>query len=1122
MASLQSNPDASIPPETLAAFDGDELRARTFYEKYALRGPDGKQIETLPEQMWRRVAKEIASVEKTEELRRKWEENFYWLLSDWKFIPGGRILFGAGQSRRATLLNCYVLPSPEDTLESIFDTAKAMARTYSYGGGVGIDISKLRPKGSPVNNSAIYSTGATSFMQIYSTTTETIGQAGRRGALMITIDIEHPDVEDFINIKKDLSKVTHANISVKVTDAFMKAVEEDKEFTLHFENEKVKMSKTVRARDLWRQIITAAWKSAEPGVLFWDTVIKNSTSNYNGMTPISTNPCVLPDTLILGDNLQISSLTEGNRAIGFNGQDNSIVKTFVRPYYGEMMKIKAMGLLPIITTPEHPLLTVTSYCIRPKLANGNHGLVRKFKNLEWKSAKDVKPKTEYTEGDYVVIPRLKGTVDVDKVPMFVEKTYKYDRNSFPLNEDTAWLLGMYVAEGHQIHGGIGFSLSKLETGITTRIRQILEGLGYHTNIRIKRTAVTTIVYSHALRDAFSKWCGRGAINKHIPDFILFHRNEKILRAFLDGHALGDGYHGISNKKSSYLRLTTISKTLAQQLQLAYARLGILPTIYIKKHPIDETIEGRRVNSKNAYDIWVTRGKNPKSKVFEDYILAPIRKIEKFTYAGNVHNIQTTDNTYLVSNAVVHNCGEIPLQAGGCCCLGSVNLSKFVSDPFTKHAMIDEAHLSAVLEYATRFLDNVLDYNINNHPLPIQKEESERSRRIGVGITGLGDALIKLGIKYDSDEAIRFVRELMYFIKKCVYNASIDLAEEKGVFPAYDSQKHMNQPFIQAMPLEIRERMAKSGIRNVALQTVPPVGSGSIIAGCSSGIEPVFALAYKRRSKSLSQPEFIVEQPIVTEYRKITGNTGPLPDYFVTAHQIKPEMRVKMQAAIQEHIDQSISSTVNLPEDITVEEVERIYMLAYKMGCKGITVYREGSREGILETLKEDGILPAVPKINEEGEFERPKILSGKTLKLRLLQGSLYITANNDDRGAPKEIFLELGKAGSEAKADAEALGRLASLYLQSGGDVKNIIRGLKGIQGGHISWDNGQKLLSVPDALAVGLQILTGQAKPKNGKHVANEEISARPEICPECHEESLVESNGCKTCYECGFSQCD
>jgi ribonucleoside-diphosphate reductase alpha chain len=1120
VVSLASKSEVIIPPETLDAFGGDELRARVFYEKYALRGPDGKQTETVPEQMWNRVAREIASVEKTPELRQKWEENFYWLLSDWKFIPGGRILFGAGQPRRSTLLNCFVLPSPEDSLESIFDTAKAMARTYSFGGGVGIDISKLRPKGSPVNNSAIYSTGATSFMQIYSTTTETIGQAGRRGALMITINIEHPDVEDFVNIKKDLSKVTHANISVKVTDAFMKAVEEDKDFTLHFENDKVKMSKTVRARDLWRQIITAAWKSAEPGVIFWDTVIKNSTSDYNGMTPISTNPCVLPDTLILGDNLQISSLTEGNHAIGFNGQDNSIVKTFVRPYSGEMMKIKAMGLLPIITTPEHPLLTATSYCIYPKLANGSHGWARKFKNLEWKSAKDIKPKTECAEGDYVAIPRLKGTVDLDEVPMFTEKTYKYDRNSFPLNEDTAWLLGIYVAEGHQIHGGIGFSLSKLETGITTRIRQILEGLGYHTNVRIKRTAATPIVYSCALRDAFSKWCGRGAINKHIPDFILFHHNEKILRAFLDGYALGDGYHGITNKKSSYLRLTTVSKTLAQQLQLAYARLGVLPKIYIKKQPIDATIEGRQVNSKNSYDIWVTRGKNPKSKVFEDYILAPIRKIERFAYAGNVHNIQTTDNTYLVSNAVVHNCGEIPLQAGGCCCLGSVNLSKFVSDPFTRNAQIDMARLGMAFEYATRFLDNVLDYNADNYPLPIQKEESERSRRIGVGITGLGDMLIKLGIKYDSDEAIDFVRKLMKFIKETVYNASIDLAEEKDVFPAYDPRKHINKPFINALSLEIRERMARSGIRNVALQTVPPVGSGSIIAGCSSGIEPVFALSYKRRSKSLSQTEFAVDQPIVAEYRKATGDTGPLPDYFVTAHQIKPEMRVKMQAAIQEHIDQSISSTVNLPEDITVEEVERIYMLAYKMGCKGITVYREGSREGILETVKEDAGLNT-PKIDEEGEFERPKIMSGKTIKLRMIKGSLYVTINSNSH--PKEVFINLGKHGSEANADSEAIGRLISLYLQSGGSVENVIKSLKGIQAGGASWDDGIQLLSIPDAIAKALGMLT-ETMPTNRKeqHDANEEVNARPETCPECHEESLVESGGCKTCYQCGFSQCN
>ena len=274
-----------IPEKTIDAFGGDELRARVFYEKYALRDKSGRIVEQKPEDMWHRVAREMASPEKNKELKAQWEDNFYWLLSNFKFIPGGRILFGAGQQRRATLLNCYYMPIKEDSLEGIFEWCKEAARTYSFGGGVGTDISILRPKGAPVNNSAIYSTGAVSFMDLLSTTTGTIGQAGRRGALMITLDVKHPDIQEFIEIKNDAqrSKVQFANISIKISDEFMQAVEDDTDFELKFENEKVKISKTIRARDIWEKLVKSAWASAEPGLIFWDSVKKHSPTEYNGM-----------------------------------------------------------------------------------------------------------------------------------------------------------------------------------------------------------------------------------------------------------------------------------------------------------------------------------------------------------------------------------------------------------------------------------------------------------------------------------------------------------------------------------------------------------------------------------------------------------------------------------------------------------------------------------------------------------------------------------------------------------------------------------------------------------------------------------------------------------------------
>jgi ribonucleoside-diphosphate reductase alpha chain len=742
--------EVTLPQETLEVFGGDELRSRVFYEKYALRDATGMQVEKTPDQLWLRVARELASVE-DEEKRKEWTDKFYWLLEDFKFVPGGRILFGAGQPRRATLLNCYFFKIKEDSIEAIFDWCKEAARTYSFGGGVGTDISVLRPRGSPVNNSAIYSTGSVSFMELLSTTTGTIGQAGRRGALMITIRVDHPDVLDFISVKKDLKKVNYANISIKMTDEFMKAVEDDADFELRFKNERVDFRKTVKARTVWGQLVKAAWQSDEPGLLFWDTIKRDSTTEYNDMEVQGVNPC----------------------------------------------------------------------------------------------------------------------------------------------------------------------------------------------------------------------------------------------------------------------------------------------------------------------------------------------------------------------------SEQTLENYGCCCLGSVNLSYFVKDAFTERASIDWDGLVQASRYATRFLDNVLDYNAERHPLPQQKQASLWSRRIGVGTTGLGDMLIKLGLKYDDEATVEFVDKLFERLKNVIYDYSTDLALEKGSAPAFDAEKHLAQPFIQRLDQKVKEKIKTQGIRNSAVTTVPPVGSGSILAACSSGVEPVFALSYTRRSKSLSEGEFKVFHPLVKDYMQVHRITDErqLPSYFVTSHQIKPEMRVRMQAAIQKHIDTAISSTVNLPQDISTEEVEKIYFLAWKLGCKGITIYREGSREGILETKNVD------KKTDQKSmtEFERPKVLLGRTLKLKLPQGSLYVTANTDEIGALKEVFVTLGKLGGDEKADAEAIGRLISLYLQHGGDIQNVVRMMKGIRGKYVSWDEGVQLLSIPDAVAKALEVLVAGRVTKEASSPL-----VQGGTCPDCGENALIFEGGCYKCTSCGYSKCE
>ncbi|MGH9920528.1 MAG: vitamin B12-dependent ribonucleotide reductase, partial [Nitrososphaerales archaeon] len=275
----------------------------------------------------------------------------------------------------------------------------------------------------------------------------------------------------------------------------------------------------------------------------------------------------------------------------------------------------------------------------------------------------------------------------------------------------------------------------------------------------------------------------------------------------------------------------------------------------------------------------------------------------------------------------------------------------------------------------------------------------------------------------------------------------------------------------------------------------------------------------------SEGEFKVWHPLVKEYMRVFRVTdeNTLPDYFVTAHQIKPEMRVRMQAAIQKHIDTAISSTVNLPQDISTEEVEKIYFLAWKLGCKGITIYREGSREGILETAnvdkkKEAGAVAARAEAKQEAPsvFERPKVLTGRTLKLKLPQGGLYVTANSDEAGNMKEVFVTLGKLGGDEKADAEAIGRLISLYLQHGGDIQSVVKMLKGIRGKYVSWEEGVQLLSIPDAVAKALEVLT------SGKVNKESSTPLMRGTCPDCNENAIIFESGCYKCTNCGYSKCE
>ena len=540
------------------------------------------------------------------------------LIRDRKFLFAGRILANRGLPKdgiNVTYSNCYVLQPPQDNIESIFDTAKYIARTFSYGGGVGIDISNLRPKGAKVHNAAKTTTGAVSFMDLYSMATGLIGQKGRRGALMISMDVNHPDIEDFIDIKTDLDRVTKANISVRINDEFMDAVLNKTMYECKFivNSGQEVITKEVDAHKLFMKLITNNWDFAEPGILFWDNIENN--------------------------------------------------------------------------------------------------------------------------------------------------------------------------------------------------------------------------------------------------------------------------HLLSADK-------------------------------------------------------------------------------EFKYAG------------------VNPCAEEPLPAGGSCLLGSINLSEFVTEPFTQHATFDNDKFKECVRDCVVGLNEVLEEGLPLHPLEQQKESVSKYRQIGLGVMGIADMLIKLGIRYGSDEAVKLCEELSNMMLNEAVKQSALLAKEYGPFEKYNEEVIFNSKFfINNISDEVKELVREYGLRNSQLLTIPPTGSISTMLGISGGIEPIFNLSYFRKTESVHDEDVVykVYTQVVKEYMDINGisNEEDLGDIFVTAMNLKAEERIKMQGAWQKNIDASISSTINLPNEATIEDVYDIYVNAWKNDLKGITIYRDGcKRSGILTNEK--------PKEEEKREILNQEITEPET------------------------------------------------------------------------------------------------------------------------------------------------
>ena len=519
---------------------------------------------------------------------------------------------------------------------------------------------------------------------------------------------------------------------------------------------------------------------------------------------------------------------------------------------------------------------------------------------------------------------------------------------------------------------------------------------------------------------------------------------------------------------------------------------------------------------------------------------------------------TESNTwYYETIRCVNPCGEQGLPPFGVCNLGAINLSAFV-----ENGKMDYEQLARTSRVAMRFLDNVVD--ANEYFIEENKEAQLGTRRTGLGTMGLADALIKMGVAYGSQESLPVIERIYATIRDASYDASSDNAAEKGEFPHFDCDKYMQGRFIQRLPEHIKEKIKQQGIRNAVLLTQAPTGTTSLLSGVSSGIEPVFDFAMIRRDRT---GEHIMYHPLLQEWRdKHPNNTTP--DYFVSSKDLSPEEHVRVQAMIQRYTDSSISKTVNAPNDHTVEQVQTLYRMAYETGCKGVTYYRDGSRDAVLTRVADEKkAAPEAAQVAPEPMFEpitsihdgikqRPPVVQGYTRQVVAPEGKVNVTINSDDQG-PFELFVNVGRAGSDIAALSEALGRLISLNLQllsplSQTDrAQEITNQLRGIGGSRTVGFGVQQVRSLPDAVARALElhletlqtaqteetvpsasttppVLSKQANngSSNGTHTAtpvNNDVSSLKvtgNLCPECGN-TMVYEEGCRKCYSCGHSEC-
>ena len=1144
--------------------------------RYLKRNKDGELIED-PEGMFDRVAKNIAEANKQygEDVKKD-EEDFYNLMTSLDFLPNSPTLMNADNDLQQ-LSACFVLPV-EDSMKGIFDSLKNSALIHKSGGGTGFSFSRLRPTDDIVKTTGGVASGPLSFMKIFDKATDIVKQGGkRRGANMGILRIDHPDIMDFITAKKDENMLNNFNISVAVTDDFMQAVEKDEFYDLVNPRTK-KVTAKLNAREVFEKIVYMAHKNGEPGIIFLDEINRhNPTPNVGEIE--STNPCVTGDTLVSTKDglMRIDTLYEKYKEKGFQiitdnripavlpkavNSCNPVTSTNINDngtQLQEAVKIYNNGKKDV-----YRLTTHKGYEIK---ATADHEFLT---DKGWMELQDLKKESK------VLIQSDEGSFSTSSnLPFEVKNTVKGNNGrTYKFNFPQEWsqelgqVLGFLIGDGWLRKGDkncrVGFTFSKNDQELLNYFKKIINKM-YGNDVKpIKRKNDTYHLSYHSkyFVDFFNK-LGVKATNsslKEVPSSVFTAPKESVT-GFLQGLFTADGtVSNDKNKGNYYVRLSSKSKTLLKQVQQLLINLGIKSRIYnrSRKDSNDKftytNVKGEKNNYKTdgiLYELQISSSSlytfaekigfllERKEKELKDIInnhnlhqQKMFDEVKNIEYVGKETVYDLTEpvtHSFIGNGFVIHNCGEQPLLPFEACNLGSINLSH-MTKKIDGDYRIDYNKLENTVRKAVRFLDNVID--MNEYPLEKIKEMVQGNRKIGLGVMGWSDLLIRLKIPYNSAEAVKLGEDVMAFIEEVSNDESSNIAERRGSFP------------------NIEGSIYDKPMRNATTTTIAPTGTISIIAGVSSGIEPLFAINYERH---ILDDVLIETHPIFEEIAKERGfyseelmekvaknnsiqHMDEIPEdvkrIFVTAHDIEPEWHVKMQAAFQKSVDNAVSKTVNFRNSATVDDVKDVYKMAYESGCKGVTIYRDGSRsEQVLSTSSEEE-----QEVSQDRKTKRPrpKITYGTTEKTKIGCGKLYITINSDQKGI-NEVFTTTGKGGG-CHAQSEAISRLASLALRSGVAIEEVVDQLRGIRCEAAMIRKDVHNLSCPDAIGRALEKYDDEeihqkfnmdieVEPQKEEE-DNPTIDNRVDpytngsACPECGHE-LEHEGGCSVCRNCGWSHC-